>query len=489
MKNIIRYSFLIFTAALVSCKKDYLETNPSDSAPTQLVFSTTEGAYVALNGMYRSEYEAYGGGHDGFAQKANDLVSDLMGNDMVVNAQGYNWFAPEYRYTGQQTTTLNSRSDMLWSYYYSLISQANNIIANVDAATGAQADKDNIKGQALATRGYAYFYLVNFLQHTYKGNESKPGVPLYTEPTSEGAPRGTVKQVYDQIVADLTAAEALLTGKTRKHISHMNVNTVQGVRARVALQMEDWATAATYANKARQGYSLMSTGQYQQGFSSVSNPEWIWGLQIINDQSTILASFFSHIDVTVYGYAQAGNMQKKITKQLYDQIPQGDVRKAVFRSPGSGTTQNPDYNQNKFRVPDPSSWAGDYILMRAAEMYLIEAEALARQAQDGSARTVLETLIKTRYPAYSAAGLSGTALVNEILFQRRVELWGEGFSLLDIKRLKTGLNRPTGAGNHGSPNLNPNFFTLPDQDPKFLMKIPQRELDANKAMTAADQNP
>lgn len=488
MKKI--FSLLITAAVLLltSCKKDYLETNPSDQAPTPLVFATTEGAYVALNGLYRNQYVATD--VDVFGQKSSDLVADLMGNDMVFNAAGYGWFNGEYRYTAQLSTVTGDRSDATWSYYYALINAANNIIANVDLASGSQEDKDNIKGQALAIRGYAYFYLVNFLQHTYKGNESKPGVPVYTTPSSEGNPRGTVQEVYTQIISDLTAAETLLTGKPRKHISHIHLNTVQGIRARVALQMEDYTTAASYANKARQGYTPMTASQYQQGFSSVTNPEWIWGLQVINDQSSVLASFYSHIDVTVYGYAQAGNMQKKITKALYDQIPDGDVRKAVFRTPGTGTTINPDYNQNKFRVPDPSSWAGDYLLMRAAEMYLIEAEALARAGgQESSARTVLEALVKTRNPAYSAAGLSGTALVNEILLQRRIELWGEGFSLFDIKRLKTGLNRPAGAGNHGSPNLNPNIVTLADQDPRFLMRIPQRELDANKSMSSADQNP
>jgi hypothetical protein len=255
------------------------------------------------------------------------------------------------------------------------------------------------------------------------------------------------------------------------------------------LQMEDWANAATYANKARTGYAPMTTGQYLAGFSSITNPEWMWGMQVINDQSTILASFFSHVDVTVFGYAQAGNQQKKITKALYDQIPASDVRKSVFTAPGAGGGTNPDYNQRKFRVADPSSWAADYLFMRAGEMYLIEAEALARQNQDPQARTVLETLVKARNAAYSAAGFSGAALVNEVLLQRRIELWGEGFSLLDIKRLKTGLNRPTGAGNHGAPNLNPNIVTMPDQDPRFLMKIPQREIDANESMTTADQNP
>jgi hypothetical protein len=80
-------------------------------------------------------------------------------------------------------------------------------------------------------------------------------------------------------------------------------------------------------------------------------------------------------------------------------------------------------------------------------------------------------------------------LINEILLQRRIELWGEGFALLDIKRLNQGLNRPTGPGNHGGLNYNPGVFTTSAGDPRFLMRIPQRELDNNINMTPADQNP
>lgn len=488
MKKLLKYSTpFLLSLVLLGCKKDYLETSPSTQAPTELVFATTNGAYVALDGMYRSHFTSLTN-HGNFGQKSYDLVYDLMGTDMVVHTAGYGWFNAEYRYTAQTTPATNGRPERTWYYYYRIINNANQIIQNIDNAAGPQADRDNIKGQALALRANSYFNLINFFQHTYKGNESKPGVPVYLEPTMEGKPRGTVQQVYDQIIADLTEAETLLTGKTRRHISNINVNVAQGIRARVALQMEDYPTAAAYANKARQGYSLMTRAQYTQGFSSKSNPEWMWGMEVNTEQATIYASFFSHIDVSTGGYAALGT-QKKITKALYDQIPEGDVRKDVFQNPTSGTTStNPAYNQLKFRVPTAGSWAADYLFMRAAEMYLIEAEALARTGKEDDARTVLETLIKARYSAYTAPQ-SGQALINEILLQRRIELWGEGFSLLDIKRLKIGLNRPTGTGNHGTPNLEAGVYTLSDQSPLFLMKIPQSEIDANASMTAADQNP
>jgi hypothetical protein len=233
----------------------------------------------------------------------------------------------------------------------------------------------------------------------------------------------------------------------------------------------------------------MTTAQYQAGFSQISNPEWMWGSLIPSAEATIYASFFSHIDVSTGGYAALGT-QKKITKALYDQIPVGDVRRTLFQA-APGTATSPQYNQLKFRVPTPGNWAADYLYMRAGEMYLIEAEALARQggAQEANAKTVLETLVKARFPAYSAAAFSGTALVNEILLQRRIELWGEGFALMDIKRLKTGLNRPTGTGNHGSPNFNPSIYTTGPADARFIMKIPQAELDTNPMIPASDQNP
>ncbi|MER3470920.1 MAG: RagB/SusD family nutrient uptake outer membrane protein [Chitinophagaceae bacterium] len=476
--------------ALAGCKKDYLETTPATAVSEQQIFSKVATVTSALNGAYQSTFKlGPNGRHDNYGQKSYDLANDLMGNDMVVQSAGYGWYNAAYQYNEWQVATNNRHSYNAWVYYYNIIKQANTIIANVDAvADASQTQKETIKGQALGLRAYCYFYLINYYQQTYKGNESKPGVPLYTVNATEGNGRGTVQDVYNQIVADLTKAETLLTGKTVSTKTLMDVRAVQGFRARTALLMEDWATAATYANKARTGYAPMSASQYQGGFSTISNPEWMWGAQIPADQATIYASFFSHMDINTQGYAYLGG-QKKITKALYDLIPATDVRKSVFKAPGTGTSTNPDYNQLKFRVPTPGSWAADYLYMRAAEMYLIEAEALARQGQDAPARAVLQSLIVTRDPSYNAGTLSGTALLNEILLQRRIELWGEGWSLIDIKRLHTGLNRPTGAGNHNTTTLNPIVYTLPDADPKFLMRIPQAELDANTKMTPADQNP
>jgi hypothetical protein len=483
MKNILKKlsSLALGLFMLPGCEKDYLETLPSDKVAIETVFQTTDGGYVALNGIYRYMWTTIGTGADAFGQKAIDIAMDVMGNDVVINGTAYGWFNNDQRYIAPVS---GPRSTITWQYYYRTINNANNILSRIDAVAGAMEHKENIKGQALALRAYSYFYLVNLWQHTYKGHENDPGVPLYTEPTQMGKPRATVQAVYDLIIADLAEAEKLLTGKTRRHISHINLNTVKGIRARVALQMEDWPTAATKANEARQGFALMHATAYGAGFSKY-NSEWIWGLEIPADQTTNLASFFSHYDTNTLSYAQAG-MQKKITRELYEQIPEGDIRKTLFRTPGTATTSQPEYNSNKFRVPTASSWAADYLLMRSGEMYLIEAEALARQNK-AEAATVLETVVKRSNPAYVAPATPGTALVIEILLQRRIELWGEGFSLLDFKRLKQGLNRPSGPGNH-QPAIAV-VYILPAEDKTFLYRIPQAEIDANESIDPEHQNP
>lgn len=498
MKSINKYItlFAVVAALAVSgCKKDFLETSPTDSVDAGMVFQTTDGALVALNGTIRSMYTSLTN-HGNFGQKSYDLTSDMMGEDIVLHAQGYNYFASEYNYSTVSNANASQRPDRTWYYYYRLINNVNRILSQVDAAQGTQADKDYIKGVALAMRAHSYYYLVNFF---CAPDPSSKGVPLYIDPTTTGKGRGTVKEVYDQVFADLTQAETLLDGKARKHISHINLATALGIHARAALQYGDYATALTKSQQAiaKSGLNLYSRAQYTAAaFNTLSAAEWMWGLEVNVEQATIYASFYSHMDnrSAVGGYAALGG-QKKITKALYDKIPDGDVRKTLFTNTVSASL--PIYCQTKFQLRQAGNWSSDYLLMRLSEMYLIEAEAAQRTGDQGLAAQMLTNLVANRLPGYSAASLSGSALLDEILLQRKIELWGEGFGLLDVKRLGKGLNRPTGPGNHGGAQLNggsgvnfdPVVTVLPANSNKWLFAIPQDEINANSALSVADQNP
>lgn len=146
-------------------------------------------------------------------------------------------------------------------------------------------------------------------------------------------------------------------------------------------------------------------------------------------------------------------------------------------------------------VPDITSRAGDIPLMRTAELILIEAEALARMGnRDADAAQTLYILAKNRDPQYTLSTNTGAALIDEIMFQRRTELWGEGFRFFDLKRTDSPLDR-TGMDNPRVSNVTyTTIATTLSKDKAstnnlWEYKIPQDEINVNKAMTPADQNP
>jgi hypothetical protein len=122
-------------------------------------------------------------------------------------------------------------------------------------------------------------------------------------------------------------------------------------------------------------------------------------------------------------------------------------------------------------------------MMRAAEMYLIEAEAEAELGNTQKAKTLLFTLQKNRDAAAVQSTNTGAALINEILLERRKELYGElGISWLDIKRRQLPLVR---TGNHPAAYR----FSFPANDPRLITKLPQNEIDTNENISESDQNP
>ncbi len=482
-------------ALLSSCEKEFLDTSPTDGVTSDGIFETTQGGYLALNGVYRFLYDfnrAEGGdGHDNYGVKSTHLSLDLLGNDMVLHSQGYGWYVANYNYT-EHRNELAVIPLMTWHLHYNIVNNANQILANIDDADGPTAEKNSVKGQALALRAFGLFQNVQLYAQPYAVDPSAPGIPIYTEPTLEGGPRSSVDEVYAQITQDLDEAITLFADAApQRHISHLNLASAHGLRARVALVMEDWTAAIEHATAAiaaaeGDGKSLYTPADYTaDGFNSVSGSEWLWGTEVNEEQATIFASFYSHMDARFLTYAQLG-MQKKITKELYDQFPDSDVRKSLFIAPGEGSDELVDYNQMKFLVPEVGSWAADYLFMRLSEMYLIKAEAEARSGSDDAQQTLFE-LVSERDPDYELSTNTGQALIDEIMLHRRLELWGEGHGLTDIRRLVLPLERPSGQGNHSASLAR--VLTLEATSNEFLFKIPLDEIDANDALTNQDQNP
>ncbi len=483
-----KYLFLIsFILYFASCKKDYLNTVPTASISEASTFSTTDGAFSALNGIHRAMWQQYDN-QDEAGQGSIMINLDVLGEDLINNATASGaFFNSQYRWDAHRNAT-GTQVFFAYRFYYKIIANANMIINNIDQASGQEADRKLIRGQALAYRAWGHFMLVQLFAKRYDA-AAKPntqlGVPLLLTNTTEGQPRATVEDVYTQVNKDLDDAIQNLTGYNRStDKSQININVAKGLKARVALTMQDWANAAKFAVEARQGVSLMSAAQYKEGFNSVSNPEWMWGSAVQTDQGTFFYSFFAYMSSNFSSNATRTN-PRSINSTLYNAIPATDVRKQLWdpagvTPPASGTKF--PYTSTKFQVKDASISAGDVVYMRAAEMYLIEAEANARLEKNAEAQDALYTLAKSRDAAYEKSKNTGVALIDEITFQRRVELWGEGFRFLDLKRTNSPLNR-NGANHRAAIAV---VFDVPAGDKRWEWLIPQAEINANSAIV---QNP
>jgi hypothetical protein len=495
MKKIYNKYFLAVAlmVASTSCKKEYLETNPTDQVATDLAFSTTKNAWAALNGIHRIMYSQILGVQAQGGQSGNMLYMDILGDDMVFNTSSSTWLLPEYRWLRHRDAT----SSMLYynyQFYYVIIGNANMILANIDKAEGSDSDKLAIKGEALAYRAWAYFQMVQLFGERYVagGTNNSLAVPLVLNISNTAQPRKTVAEVYAQINTDIDQAIVALAGYTRTNKSHLNVNVAKGIKARVALTQQKWADAVTMAREARAGYALMSNTSYLAGFNDYSNSEWVWASRIQSDQTSYFYSFFAYMSAN-YSSTVIRTSPKSISSKLYNTIAATDVRKGLWDPTGKDAANFPipttassryAYMSKKFRVADPSMSIGDVPYMRAGEMYLIEAEALARSGDNAGAATALFTLAVNRNPQYTLSANTGEALINEIMNQRRVELWGEGFRFYDLKRTNAPLDR-TGANHNGS--YANGILQVPANDIRWQFLIPQDEINNSNGVVV--QNP
>ncbi len=487
---------------LHSCDKDFLETAPTNAISDIDVFNSVDGAQTVIDGILRDMRSfSLAGNHDEYGVKSLDLAAELGGEDIVI--QTFHWMGWDYQLDNNLATY--RRVLFAWRMNYRIISNANSILANIDDMPAADENfRQNVKAQALALRAYGYYNLALRFQHTYSLDPDAPGVPIYTEPTQEGKGRSSLSEVYDRIIDDLETAITLFEEYpfSRRHISHLNLNVAHGIRAQVALEMEDWTNAANHALAARDGMSLNSRSQYASGFDNHTQMNWIWGLEVNDEQSTIYRSWFAHMDMTIDGYAP---FSPKVTfNLLYDKMQDGDIRKELIDPDADFTTEdwwfgysedgdgNPivdtrfSYANLKFSAHGDKEFAADYVMMRPEEMLLIEAEARARLGQDGQAQGLIGDLRAVRYDhTPDPVNLTGDALIEEIILERRFELWGEGRRFFDIRRLQIPLDR-TG-GNHVPANAL--FLELPANSNRFIYRIPISEIDANDNIGPGDQNP
>lgn len=489
MKNFGVFTVIICSLIVTSCKKDFLDTKPTSSAAEADIFTTTTNASNVINGIYRYMYFRYSDQNQP-GQGGIMLNMDFMGEDLHQSVG--TWYTTAGSGTGGWVSHKNDASGWVsypFRFYYRCIGNANALIENIDAAVGPDADKKRLKAESLSMRAWAYFNLVQIYAKRYVAGTTngQPGVSMPLSAKDLKLPRSTVEQVYAQINKDLDDALALFpTASAAPNKSHLSLNAARAIKARVALTQQNYTTAASFSKQVidANAYSLMDSTQYRSGFNNISNTEWIWGAFVQDDQGDTFGSYFAQISWdgnTTY----IRSRPKRINSALYTLIPATDVRKTMWE-PAPTATNFPlpaptyirePYMSRKFKTRALPT-IGDVPYIRLAEMYLILAEANANIAgKETDARNALFTLVKKRDASYTLSTNTGAALINEILVQRRVELWGEGFRFFDLKRLNLPLDRTT-VPNYVSASVG-GVMQIPAGDNRWQFAIPIAELQAN----------
>lgn len=473
MKNTILLFLIIAGFVLSSCDDFVDEPKPTASVSVLDAFGTKEAVEAVFTGTYRRIRQFNDGvGDDAEAIGAILNTWNVKGNDFI--RPQFDWFVFEYRYQ-DNTNESGRKTNLIWNEMYEIINTCNTIVANIEESDFSNADKTAFIAEARAIRGMAYHHLIREYAQAYVHGTENPGVPIYLEPATaenanEGNPRSTVGAVYEQIVEDLLFATENLSGARRAKWA-INKNVADGLLARVYLYMADYEKAEQYANSARAGYDL-DASEYTNGFQDINNSEWMWGAPQSNNQTLYYGSFASFWDGSRYTPIFAN-------PSLVEEFSETDVRN-TFTLQGSGPYADL-YRTSKFVAA--ADFGEDLVLMRSAEMMLIEAEAMARQggAKEAAAADLLFELQSNRDENAVASGNTGQALIEEILLERRKELYGEGGpDYIDFRRLGLGFTRDE---NHTVP------ISLESGDSRYIYPIPQAELDSNDEINESDQNP
>lgn len=435
-----------------------------------------------------------------------NFCNDLEGADALIADSGYNWFSVCGELSSRNANYRNP--SIRYRAPYSMIANVNTFILSYPEDV-SDPKAINMIAQAKALRAYSYLTLAPSFQFAYEFAADKPCVPLVTESFPEdftNNPRATVREVFEQIIADLDYAVEHLEGASRTSKAYIDGSVAHGLRARAYLYMGEWAKALADAQAAASGYTPASLADVSKPyFMDIKEGCWIWGY----DMTVAIADVYPYATTSSWlrsfsanGYAPATQCYTCINKLLYDKIPATDVRKGWWvdenlesplldglKWPGFDDVANADdggdtklpflpYTNVKFGCLSIGTQTNDedMPLMRVEEMLLIQAECQARLGQTADAVNTLTNFVKTyRDPAYDV-NARGLSLLDEIWFQRRVELWGEGFFVSDSKRL----NKPTVRFHDDKGNIAPAFrFNLAANDEWLLMRFPQGELNTN----------
>jgi hypothetical protein len=528
MNKYSKYTALALAAVALSACDDldteYKGYYVTEDTKDKVVEENPDMIAAGVNSIFASfsSYGSVSSSHYDFGYPAIMMGLDCQGTDYVTSNNDYNHFSSWIAYSAPTST--GTPTAMMWYHMYDQIYTENAVISKFKDAS-SEEDMFYL-ANAYAARAFNYWVLAQTYQFNYVNHESSPCVPLITEANNEsaeteGCPRSTVQEVYDQIMSDINNAIDLFSQTTYTREEAINskpkrmidLSVAYGLRARFNLTMHKYADAASDAQLAINNFSgspYTRSDVSKPGFNNLTDNSWMWGIAIAETDRVVttgIINFPSHSCSFSYGYVTVGAW-KYCNSSLYNQISSRDVRKGWFLDENLQSTNLtkaqqayldsystiPAYTNVKFdsynSVLNQSTNASDIPLMRVEEMYYILAEGLAMSGRVEEGRTTFENFIQRyRNSKYTCYATTAEALQEEIYQDRRVEFWGEGLSFFDIMRL----NKPVDRRNANYPSdfcyYIPSVTENSDAAKVLIYCIPNAEIVSNPQISTSDNNP
>ena len=481
-KNIVKTLLVSTLFLLTGCIE---ETEPMNGNATLYQIEGNEQAQDAMvNGMPAMfNYIFSRGAHYSFGYGGIMHIRDVMTGDMATVTSNYDTFdafararnmGPKYVYM-----------QYVWNYYTKFILTTNNVIKKFKSSSDKDSEKGNL-GLGYTFRALCYLDMARMFE--FLPNEKFPSgknaegvdvtnltVPIVTDTTSQESsrknPRVTREKMFEFIKSDLNKAETLIPYYKNNKKWMPNLACVYGLKARLYMWVEKYDSAQIYARKAIDESHATPMTKVQaldtrSGFNQAD--PWMWASSQTADDATVkskLSNWTSYLsNETEWGYTPDGGPVIMISRDMYDRLSDTDWRKLEFKAPdGSaladqntycddqfktgGDRELPKYASLKFRpgggdVKNSTVGAATaFPIMRVEEMYFIEAEAAAHQNPTQGKTLLVNFMRAYRDANYSTTASTKDAVVEEIVFQKRVELWGEGQTFYDIKRLNYSVKR------------------------------------------------
>ena len=487
----------LFALALVntSCIEETEPTNVATQAQAERSSSATKAQAMAIPaqlGDMDDDYVDKYDWHAAFGYPAMLIIRDMMCNDAGFPTSSY---AYHFYYFGANMN-LDGRyiyAAYIWTYYYKLIQAANSIISVVNPET-ATKDQLGYLGAAYAVRAMAYLdcaRMYEFLPNDKTSNINADGndvlgltvpivTPDITEEQARNNPRAKKADMVTFIEGDIAEAKKYIGNiSDRLNRTMPNLACVYGLEARLNMWKEDYSAAATAAQQAidASGMAPLSEAVALDKASGMNTyTEFMWCVNLVKESDAVqsgIVNFTSWMsNQTTYGYTGAATGQYMICdKNFYERISDTDWRKKWWQAPEGSSLRDqsaknhieylsaddaealPTYAAVKFRPGQGNT--EDYNvgsatatpLMRVEEMYFIKAEAEAHSNPAAGLATLTNFMTQYRDPSYTTSATTEEDAIDEIIFQKRVELWGEGQLFFDYKRLNLSVTR----GYEGTP--------------------------------------